>query len=302
MRTEEWITEVRELARYTASCAVGVTSADREVTVTVGPGGVPREITFTGSAARLDGEGLARLVLDTLHAAAARVDQRLTARLGEHAGLFRGDLPQPPTPDAPERATPEASPNPGRGLGASPTGPAAPHGGPLQGAMLGATAAHGGPGAREPDRPVARPDGPVRAHAGSRPSGGAGTEPGGGAGPGPRREAAPGARATVVPELERMRDLLAARAAVSDRLRTAAGQDHTLVENSDGRIRILVRGVTVERLSLADGLLAEYGAEALGMLLVSLIQGAIARSAARVAELAGELTGTRLAVPGWGPR
>ncbi|GIG60434.1 hypothetical protein Lfu02_48060 [Longispora fulva] len=265
MRTDEWITEVRELARFTASCAVGVTSVNREVTVTVGAGGVPREITFGESAARLDGVSLARLVLETLRAAAARVDERLADRLGDHAGLLRGDLSTPAAQDEQgERAQNHSGARvaevPGR---------------------------EGGVGAG---------DG-VHGHAGSRPSGGAGTEPGGGAGPGPRREAVHAHAGHPIPELERFRELVADRAARSTRLRTSLGEDRTLAENSDGRIRILVRGVTVEQVSMADGLLAEYGAEALGMLLVSLIHGAIARSAARAAELTAELTGTRLDIP-----
>ncbi|MGY0232516.1 hypothetical protein [Longispora urticae] len=215
MKADEWIAEARDMARFAASCVVGAESANREVTVMVGVGGVPRSIVFGGSAARLDGRSLARLVLGTLHAAAARVDEHLTARLGDHAGVFRGDLPGLP---------------PDNGTGAE---------------------------AGNSD-PVPKP----------------------------------------IPELERTRARLADRVGIAAQLRTSASQNRTLVENSDGRIRIGVRGVTVEELFLADGLLSEYGSEALGMLLVSLVQGAIARSAERVAELAGELTGTRLDISG----
>ncbi|MEV6524219.1 hypothetical protein AB0M43_19895 [Longispora sp. NPDC051575] len=217
MRTDEWITEAGGMARFAASCVVGAESANREVTVMVGVGGVPRSIVFGGQAARLDGRSLARLVLGTLRTAASRVDEHLTARLGDHAGLFRSELPDLP---------------PGDGTGAE---------------------------VGDSD-PVQKP----------------------------------------IPELERARALVAGRVEIASQLRISASQNRTLVENSDGRIRVGVRGVTVEELFLADGLLPEYGSEALGLLLVSLVQGAIARSAERVAELAGELTGTRLDIPGRG--
>lgn len=91
--TEKLLRDAEELARFVTTCSVSVASANREVTVTVGAGGALQLLEFGDGALSLDGRSLARLILDTVNTARARVEHRLTQRLGARADLLSGKLP-----------------------------------------------------------------------------------------------------------------------------------------------------------------------------------------------------------------
>jgi DNA-binding protein YbaB len=97
---------VEELrAAVTAATAVA-SSADRSVSVTVAAGGAVTAVHLTGQAMRNDSATLAMLIVDTIRAAAAQVQESLAAHAAEVSGgaggfsaVLRGELAAPPVLD-----------------------------------------------------------------------------------------------------------------------------------------------------------------------------------------------------------